>query len=79
MIHLIRRILVARTAMQGSTIRLLRGINVVVVGGYYQDLSGVGNPPPDISLPDVSASEVRGSANAETVCLWCGGLVSDTR
>ncbi|MDE2732294.1 MAG: cache domain-containing protein [Bacteroidota bacterium] len=30
----------------------------VVVGGYYQNLSGAGEPPPDIPLPAVSAEEV---------------------
>lgn len=34
------------------------GVDLIVVGGYYQDLSGAGQPLPPIPLPEVSAHDV---------------------
>ena len=34
------------------------GADLVVVGGYYQDLSGAGQPLPPVPLPEVTAADV---------------------
>ncbi|MDE2720439.1 cache domain-containing protein [Candidatus Palauibacter polyketidifaciens] len=34
------------------------GTDLVVVGGYYQDLSGAGQPLPSVPLPEVTAADV---------------------
>ena len=34
------------------------GVDLVVVGGYYQDLSTAGQPLPPVPLPDVTAADV---------------------
>lgn len=34
------------------------GVDLVAVGGYYQDLSGVGQPLPPVPLPEVTAADV---------------------
>ena len=34
------------------------GADLIVVGGYYQDLSGAGQPLPPVALPEVTAADV---------------------
>jgi len=36
----------------------IAGVDFVLVGGYYQDLTHAGEPLPDIPLPEVSAADV---------------------
>ncbi|MDE2975746.1 MAG: cache domain-containing protein [Gemmatimonadota bacterium] len=36
----------------------IAGVDFVLVGGYYQDLTHTGEPLPDIPLPEVSAADV---------------------
>ncbi len=37
---------------------LVAGVDLVVVGGYYQDLTHFGEPLPEIPLPEVTAADV---------------------
>ena len=48
------------------------GVDLVVVGGYYQDLSGAGQPLPPIPLPEVSAADV---VDRETLQQFVDGSV----
>ena len=48
------------------------GVDLVVVGGYYQDLSGAGQPLPPIPLPEVSAADV---VDRETLRQFVDGSV----
>ena len=50
--------------------------DLIVVGGYYQDLRGVDVPLPDIPLPAISASEV---VDRETLKQWVEGSAEWTK
>ena len=52
---------------------LVAGVDFVVVGGYYQDLTHVGEPLPDVPLPEVSASDV---VDRETLKQFVDGALS---
>ena len=48
------------------------GVDLVVVGGYYQDLSDAGQPLPPVPLPEVSAADV---VDRETLRQFVDGTV----
>ena len=48
------------------------GVDLVVVGGYYQDLSGAGQPLPPVPLPEISAADV---VDRETLRQFVDGTV----